>query len=63
MFHRRAHHLGLAAHAIGVLDPRIIGAVGLADFTVFQEIAHHPRRCDLAGLAAQGMDLFQQGRG
>ena len=51
-----AHHLGLAAERVGVLDPFVAGQVRLPDGAARQQAAQQPRHIDLAGLSAQFMD-------
>ena len=53
---RGAHHLGLAAQAIGVLNPRIAEAVGGADLAAGDERPQGLGSLALAAMPAQGMD-------
>src|SRR3546814_12059261 len=52
---RRAHHLRLAAKAVGVLYLLAVG-VRLADFAVPEQLAQHLGDGDLARLPAQVVD-------
>ena len=57
-----AHHLGLAAQAIGVLHADIALAVAFADCAAGREFAQRGGDADLARLAAQRMDARIEGR-
>ena len=52
---RRAHHLRLAAEAVGVLHPVAI-VMAVADRAARQQAAQHGGDVDLPGLAARGVD-------
>ena len=49
---RRAHHLRLAAEAVGVLDPAALDVAG-DDLAAFEQAGDRRRDADLSGLAAQ----------
>ncbi len=59
---RGPHHLGLAAQAIGILDPVIAQKVRGADGRPVHQVAQGVRRFDLTGMAAQSMDAMVERR-
>jgi hypothetical protein len=56
----RAHHLRLAAQAVGVLHPVAV-IVAVANGAAVEQAAQDGRDCDLAGLAPGGMDARIKG--
>ena len=55
--------LGHAAEAIGVLQPRVVVAVGLANLAVGEQVAEMLGGGDLAGVGTSGMDAGIEWRG
>ena len=58
-----AHHLGLAAQAVGVLHPLVADGVGVADGTSHQQASQRGGGGDLALMRAQRMDFRPERRG
>ena len=57
-----AHHLGLAAQAIGILDPFVADAMAFPDGASRQQRAQGCRDRDLPGMSAQRVDARVEGR-
>ena len=57
-----AHHLRLAADAVGILHALVFIAMRLADRRAVEQRAQAGRRLDLARLAAERVDLGPEGR-